>query len=153
MIMLALILIMLVNKNVNRKKKPNHDTWKSPVFSNDLCLEKKSTFQREEERKAFPKWRLVFPSALHTLTCFMSASGGFSSWSPRRLVAAHSGCFNTLEKPAGKDNPLCFPPSWRWWGRGAGLGKEVCFAISRAVLFLRLKRDSRLQSCQSGTFH
>lgn len=34
-----------------------------------------------------------------------------------------------------------------------GLGKEVGFAISHAVLLLWLKRGSRLQSCQSGTFH
>lgn len=38
-------------------------------------------------------------------------------------------------------------------GAVARLGKEVCFAISHAKLFLSLKRGSRLQSCQSGTFH
>lgn len=72
--MLAWILVMVVNKNANRKKKkPNNDMGKSPVFSNDLCLEKSSTFQREEERKAFPQTMLSSPVfCIPTLVLWLS---------------------------------------------------------------------------------
>lgn len=115
----------LVSKNVNKKSQIM--MWKSPLFSNDLCLEEKSAFERDEERIAFPKCRLAVPSGLCMWTGFMGALGDFSTCSPWRQMAACPECFKTLEKPLEKDSPLCLPPFWHWWGVDrAGEGSWFC---------------------------
>lgn len=86
---------------------------------------------------------------------------GLVLWVPQMISqpAAHEGwwllalsalrCCRSLWRRVAH----CASSSLALMGLWLGLGKEVCFAISHAVLFLWLKRGSRLQSCQSGTFH
>lgn len=142
----------LVSKNVNKKKEAK--SWCEKVhFSLMIFVLRKSQLLKERRRELLSQNAdLLSPVVCVCGLVLWVPWVIFSTCSPWRQMAACPDCFKTLEKPMEKDSPLCFPPLWHWWGE-IGLGKEVGFAISHAVLLLWLKRGSRLQSCQSGTFH
>lgn len=142
----------LVSKNVNKKKEAK--SWCEKVhFSLMIFVLRKSQLLKER------RWELLSQNAdlLSPVVCVC----GLVLWVPWVISqpAAHEGRWlpalsalrhwRSLWRRIAHCASLLFGADGVW----IGLGKEVGFAISHAVLLLWLKRGSRLQSCQSGTFH
>lgn len=65
MIVLALILVIFVNKNVSRQRKEaNHDTWKSPVFFLMIFVLRRSQLLKERRRERLSQNRYLLSPAL-----------------------------------------------------------------------------------------